>query len=85
MNTLAYVVIALLLVCALEAEVGLLFWLELRRIRKGRKRIHDRFRERSVNGKCLCPYCTGDANALAELAADYELQLFAALQRLGEA
>jgi hypothetical protein len=27
------------------------------------------------DGKCQCPYCIGDAEALAEMAAEYELRL----------
>ena len=52
-------------------------WLALIEIKRGRQRIHDQFRNagRDADGKCQCPYCRGDAEELAELAADYELQL----------
>lgn len=54
-------------------------------IEEGRERIHARFRDRSVEGKCVCPYCSRDADALAELAADYELSLHSKTEALKQA
>jgi len=31
-----------------------------------------------LDGKCQCPYCLGDAEALAEMSAEYELRLHSA-------
>lgn len=59
---------------------------ELSAIRESRERIHARFTnvQRDADGKCQCPYCTGDAEALSELAADYELSLHSALEKTAE-
>ena len=57
---------------------------ERRRIEAGRQRLHAQFHARDTDGKCLCPYCRGDAEALSELAAEYELELWEANRRLSE-
>jgi hypothetical protein len=57
---------------------------EQRRIADGRQRLHAQFHARGADGKCLCPYCRGDAEALAELSAEYELELWDAKKRLSE-
>ena len=57
---------------------------ELALVQESRERIHARFRSR-VDGVCACPYCTQDAEALGEMAANYELELHSATQKLDAA
>jgi hypothetical protein len=63
-------------------------WLAIRLVAiwEGRQRIHNQWGPLAVrvDGKCQCPYCRGDAEDLAELAADYELKLWAAEKKLSE-
>lgn len=46
-----------------------------------RARVFDRFGH-TEGGKCACPYCQSDAEALAEMAAYYELDKFSVEQEL---
>ena len=68
---------------ALSLLLNLVLALQWHKTAAGRTRIHNSFRNVSrINGKCQCPYCRGDAEDLAELAADYELQLWTANKKL---
>lgn len=57
---------------------------ELDRRNALRDRVHASFKKRDVDGKCLCVYCTADAQGMEELAANYEMDLFSANQRMKE-
>lgn len=47
-----------------------------------RERIHASFRKRDAEGKCACPYCTGNFEAVEEHAANEELERWSAEDRM---
>lgn len=51
---------------------------ELETFISARQRVRDSFTHRNEDGKCLCVYCTRDADGLIEHAADYEMRWFSA-------
>lgn len=58
---------------------------QLQAIEDSRARIHARFGERDADGECTCVYCSEDGPGLANLAAEYELDLHYTKERLAQA
>jgi len=46
-----------------------------------REKIHRAFKVRADDGSCACPYCTEDAEGLADMVGNYELDMHAAKDR----
>lgn len=49
-----------------------------------RDRVHAAFKVPAVDGSCSCPYCTRDADQLADMVANYELDLVSSQQKVAQ-